>query len=82
MLPRLPRPEDIDAGGNGPDGDSTGAGAGAGAGAGRTAWTGFGDYVEAMGEPMSGAGNNADFEAMLEAALAKEAARKRKQAQA
>jgi DTW domain-containing protein YfiP len=41
---------------------------------GRTAWTDFGSYVESLGEPMKGSGNNADFEAMLEAALAAEEA--------
>ena len=37
-----------------------------------TAWTGFADYVEAMGSAPTGGGHNADFEAMIEAALAKE----------
>ena len=37
-----------------------------------TAWTGFGDYMESLGTPMSGGGNNANFEAMLEAALSAE----------
>ena len=41
---------------------------------GKTAWTDFGSYVESLGEPMKGGGNNADFEAMLEAALAAEEA--------
>ena len=39
-----------------------------------TAWTGFADYVEALGSAPTGGGENADFEAMIEAALAKEAA--------
>jgi len=43
-----------------------------------TAWTGFGDYMEKMGTPISGKGNNADFEAMLEAALAKDKQERRK----
>ena len=37
-----------------------------------TAWTGFGDYMESLGTPMSGSGNNANFDAILEAALAAE----------
>ena len=41
-----------------------------------TAWTGFGDYVESLGTPMSGGGEGADFEAMVTAALAKEASAK------
>ena len=36
-----------------------------------TAWTGFADYVEAMGSAPTGV-HNVDFEAMIEAALAKE----------
>ena len=39
-----------------------------------SAWTGFGDYVEQLGAPMSGQGDAASFEAMLERALAAEAA--------
>jgi len=39
-----------------------------------TAWTGFGEYMENMGSKMKGGGINADFEAMLEAALATEQA--------
>ena len=40
----------------------------------QTAWTGFGDYVESLGTPMSGGGASANFQEMLEAALAKEEA--------
>ena len=43
-----------------------------------TAWTGFGDYVEGLGTPMRGGGDGADFNAMLEAALAEEAAAARR----
>ena len=39
-----------------------------------SAWSGFGDYVEKLGAPMTGAGDAANFEAMLEKALAAEAA--------
>ena len=39
-----------------------------------SAWSGFGDYVERMGAPMSGQGDAANFEQMLEKALAAEAA--------
>jgi salicylate hydroxylase len=39
-----------------------------------SAWSGFGDYVEKLGAPMTGAGDAANFEAMLERALAAEAA--------
>ena len=39
-----------------------------------SAWSGFGDYVERMGAPMTGQGDAANFEAMLEKALAAEAA--------
>ena len=38
-----------------------------------SAWSGFGDYVEKLGAPMTGAGDAANFEAMLEKALAAEA---------
>ena len=47
-------------------------------GGGQTAWTGFGDYVEGLGKPMRGGGDGADFNAMLEAALAEEAAAARR----
>ena len=39
-----------------------------------SAWSGFGDYVEKLGAPMTGQGDAANFEAMLEKALAAEAA--------
>ena len=39
-----------------------------------SAWSGFGDYVEKLGAPMTGGGDAANFEAMLEKALAAEAA--------
>ena len=39
-----------------------------------SAWSGFGDYVEKLGAPMTGAGDAANFEQMLERALAAEAA--------
>ena len=39
-----------------------------------SAWSGFGDYVEKLGAPMTGAGDAANFEQMLEKALAAEAA--------
>jgi hypothetical protein len=35
----------------------------------KTAFTGLGDYVESLGQPMSGAGEGADFNTMLEVAL-------------
>ena len=35
----------------------------------QTKWTGFADYVESFGSSPTGKGNNANFEAMLEAAL-------------
>eukprot|EP00618_Florenciella_parvula_P021974 CAMPEP_0119508502 /NCGR_PEP_ID=MMETSP1344-20130328/28101_1 /TAXON_ID=236787 /ORGANISM="Florenciella parvula, Strain CCMP2471" /LENGTH=59 /DNA_ID=CAMNT_0007545251 /DNA_START=67 /DNA_END=242 /DNA_ORIENTATION=+ len=40
---------------------------------GTTAWTGFGDYMESHGTPMTGGGANVNFEDMLEAAMAAEA---------
>ena len=39
-----------------------------------SAWSGFGDYVEKLGAPMTGQGEAANFEQMLEKALAAEAA--------
>ena len=39
-----------------------------------SAWSGFGDYVEKLGAPMTGQGDAANFEQMLEKALAAEAA--------
>ena len=39
-----------------------------------SAWSGFGDYVERIGAPMTGQGDAANFEQMLEKALAAEAA--------
>ena len=39
-----------------------------------SAWSGFGDYVEKLGAPMTGQGDAANFEQMLERALAAEAA--------
>ena len=38
-----------------------------------SAWSGFGDYVEKLGAPMTGQGDAANFEQMLEKALAAEA---------
>ena len=38
----------------------------------KTAWTGFGDYVESLGSKPSGQGNDANFELMLAAAMAKD----------
>lgn len=55
-------------------GASSGAAA-TGDGSGVTAWTGFGDYMESLGQStLSGGGEGADFNAMLEAALAQEGA--------
>ena len=46
-----------------------------GAADGTSAWSGFADHVESLGTPMTGKGEEADFEKMLEAALAKESSK-------
>ena len=61
--------------GNGSDEKDGASGDGGG-----TAWSGFGDYMESMGSRMDGKGDGANFEAMIEAALAKEAAEGKKKA--